>query len=41
MHDLFKTYTLQGVFDKLDVIECVENSGQELRVGEVLDMFRQ
>ena len=37
VHDLFKTYTLQGVFDKLDVIECFENPGQELRVGEVLE----
>jgi len=37
VHDLFKTYTLQGVLDKLDVIECFENPGQELRVGEVLE----
>ncbi len=37
VHDLFKTYTLQGVFDKLDVIECIENPGQALRVGEVLE----
>ncbi len=37
VHDLFKNYTLQGVFDKLDVIECFENLGQELRVGEVLE----
>ena len=37
VHDLFKTYTLQGVLDKLDVIECFEQPGQELRVGEVLE----
>ncbi len=33
---LFKSYTLQGVLDKLDVIECFEAPGQKLRVGEVL-----
>ena len=37
VHDLFKTYTLQGVFDKLEVIECFVNPGQKLRVGEVLE----
>jgi len=35
--NLFKDYTLQGVLDKLDVIECFENPGQELRVGELLE----
>ena len=34
--DLFKSYTLQGMLDKLDVIECFEAPGQKLRVGEVL-----
>ena len=33
---LFKTYTLQGMLDKLDVIECFEQPGQKLRVGELL-----
>lgn len=35
--NLFKDYTLQGVLDKLDVIECFENPGQDLRVGELLE----
>ncbi len=35
--NLFKDYTLQGVLDKLDVIECSENPGQALRVGELLE----
>jgi hypothetical protein len=35
--NLFKEYTLQGVLDKLDVIECFENPGQALRVGELLE----
>lgn len=34
---LFKDYTLQGVLDKLDIIECFENPGQDLRVGEILE----
>lgn len=34
--NLYKDYTLQGVLDKLDIIECFENPGQEPRVGEVL-----
>ena len=33
---LFKTYTLQTLFDKLDVIECFEHPKYKLRVGEVL-----
>lgn len=36
-HDLFKSYTLHGVLDKLDVIECFESPGQKLRVGELLE----
>lgn len=39
--DLYKSYTLQGVLDKLDVIECFENRGQELRIGEVLEKQKQ
>ena len=35
-NNLFKDYTMQQVFDKLDVIECFENPGDALRVGEVL-----
>jgi len=33
--DLFRKYTLQGLLDELDVIECFEQPGRELRVGEV------
>lgn len=39
--NLFKTYTLQGVLDKLDVIECFEHPGQELRLGEMLEKQKQ
>ncbi len=35
--DLFKSYTLQGALDKLDVIECFEAPSQKLRVGELLE----
>ncbi|MDA8226855.1 MAG: IS1634 family transposase [Desulfitobacterium hafniense] len=35
--DLSKSYTLQGALDKLDIIECFEAPGQELRVGELLE----
>ena len=37
MHDagLFKDYTLQGLLDELDIIECFEYPGQSLRVGEI------
>jgi len=35
--DLFKSYTLQGALDKLDVIECFEAPGQKMRVGELLE----
>ena len=34
---LFVDYTLQSLLDKLDVIECFENPGYELRVGEILE----
>jgi len=33
---LFKKYTLQQLLDKLDLIECFENPGHSLRVGELL-----
>ena len=38
MHDqdLFKSYTLQGLLDQLDVIECFKHPGKKLRVGEML-----
>ena len=34
--DLYKQYTFQQLLDKLDVIECFENPGCSLRIGEVL-----
>ncbi len=34
---LFKKHTLQGLLDKLDVIECFETPGQRMRIGEILE----
>jgi transposase len=39
--DLFKKYTLQGVLDQLDVIECFEAPGKKLRVGELLSKQKE
>jgi hypothetical protein len=33
--DLFKKYTMQELLDELDVIECFEQPGHKLRVGEM------
>jgi transposase len=33
--DLFKKYTLQGLLDEFDVIECFEQKGKERRWGEM------
>jgi transposase len=33
--DLFRTYTMQEMLDELDLIECFEHPGSELRVGEM------
>lgn len=38
---LFKDYTLPGLLDTLDVIECFEQPGKSLRVGEILDKQKQ
>ncbi len=38
---MFKTYTLQGALDKLDVIECFEAPGQQMRVGEILEKQKE
>ena len=38
---LFKDYTLPGLLDKLDVIECFKQPGKSLRVGELLDKQKQ
>ncbi len=37
---LYKFYTLPGLLDKLDVIECFEHPERRLRVGELLDKQR-
>jgi hypothetical protein len=34
---LLKDYTLPGLLDKLDVIECFEQLGKSLRMGEMLE----
>ena len=34
--DLYEDYTLHQLLDKLDVIECFENPGYSLKVGEIL-----
>ena len=38
---LLKDYTLPGLLDKLDVIECFEQPGRSLRVGEILEKQEQ
>jgi len=35
--DLLKKYTLPSLIDKLDVIECFQQPGRTLKVGEILD----
>lgn len=34
-HDLFKKYTMQGLLDEFDIIECFEQPGAQIRIGEV------
>ena len=34
--DLYKSYTMQQLLDKLDVLECFEDEHQALRIGELL-----
>lgn len=38
---MFQNYTIQSLLDKLDIIECFENPGCDLRVGEVLTKQKQ
>ena len=35
--NLYKTYTMQQLLDKLDVIECFEDERKKLRIGELLN----
>jgi transposase len=39
--DLFKHYTTQGLLDEVDLIECFNETGKALFVGEVLQKQRQ
>ena len=39
--DLFTRYTLQTALDQLDVIECFEQPGRKLRIGEILEKQKQ
>lgn len=34
---LYKNYTMQQLLDQLDVIECFEDAGRSLRIGEILN----
>ena len=38
---LGKDYTIMGLLDKLDVIECFERPGRKLQVGEMLEKQKQ
>ena len=38
---LIKDYTLPGLLDKLDVIECFEKPGKSFRLGEILEKQKQ
>ena len=38
---LFKSYTIPGLLDKLDVIECFEQPGRTLKVGEIVEKQEQ
>lgn len=40
-NDLFKQYTTQGLLDEVDLIECFNEPGKALFVGEVLQKQRQ
>lgn len=35
--DLYKSYTMQQLLDKLDVLECFEDENRKLRIGELLE----
>jgi len=34
-NDLFKKYTIQGLLDEFDIIECFEQPGAQIRIGEI------
>ena len=35
--NLYKTYSMQQLLDRLDVLECFEDEGRKLRIGELLN----
>jgi transposase len=35
--NLYKNYSMQQLLDKLDVIECFEDEGRSMRIGELLE----
>ena len=39
--NLYKDYTMTGLLDKLDVIECFERPGRKLQIGEMLEKQRK
>ena len=39
-NNLFSKYTLQGLLDELDIIECFKQSGRDMYVGEMLEKQR-
>ena len=39
--NLFRQYTIQGLLDEVDLIECYTEPGKSLTVGEVLQKQRQ
>jgi transposase len=39
-NDLFRQYTIQGLLDELDVIECITEPGKAMFVGEILQKQR-
>ena len=41
LNKLVKDFTIIGLLDKLDVIECFERPGHKLSVGEMIDKQRQ
>ena len=41
MWDLVKRFSIPGLLDKLDVIECFEQPGKTLRVGDMVEKLEQ
>ena len=39
--DIFKKYSITDLLDKLDIIECFEQPGKVLRIGEIIKKQEQ